>query len=50
MKIFSIMVQDFATSSLKGEVAQDEEEEEAMRIQEGLQIYHVVNRRLWEEK
>jgi len=35
---------------LKGEVAQDEDEEEALRIQEELQIYHIVERKLWEEK
>lgn len=42
--------QDFATSSLRGEVDMEEEGEEARRIVEELQLYHVVDRKLWEHK
>ena len=47
---YSNYSQDFATSSLKGEVAVDDEEEEARIIEEELQLYHVVDRKRWEYK
>ena len=48
VKFMIRMSRDFATSSMKGEVARENMEEEA--VDGGLEQYEIVERRLWEQK
>ena len=48
-KLFNIiMIQDFATSSLKGEVATENQEE--IPVEETLQEYQIDTRKQWEQR